>query len=76
MVKTGGDSEDFGRAFVRCDDGPQTVHLLVVSEVFDPVGAAGGRRGNVPLDRGVTLPVQTLQPVEPAASIFTEHLLK
>lgn len=55
IVKAVGDSEDVGYAFVRCDDGPQAFQLLVVPEVSDPVGTAGGRRGNVPLDRGVTL---------------------
>lgn len=33
----------------------------------DPVGAAAGRGGNVPLDRGVAQATFALQPVEPAA---------
>lgn len=68
IVKTADDREDSGRALVRRDDGQEPFHLFVVSEVSDPVGAAGGRRGDVPLHRGLTLPVGTLQPVEPAAT--------
>lgn len=46
-----------------------------MSEVFDPVGAAGRQRGNVPLNRRVTLPVRTLQPVKPAARHVKESLV-
>lgn len=67
IVKAGCDLEDIGHAFVRRDDGFQVSQLFVVSEVSDPVGAAGGRQRDVPLHRGVTLPVRTLQPVKPAA---------
>lgn len=68
VVKTGGDPEDLGRAFVRRDDGSQATQLFVVSKVFDPVGAAGRRRRDVPLHSGLALLVHTLQPVEPAVT--------
>lgn len=67
IVIAGGDLEDVGHAFVGIDDGLRESPQHVVSEVSDPVGAAGGRRRDVPLHRGVTLPVRTLQPVKPAA---------
>lgn len=66
VVKTGGDPEDLGRAFVWRDDRSQTTQLFVVSKVFDPVGAAGRRRRDVPLHSGLALLFHTLQPVEPA----------
>lgn len=57
IIKAGSDSEDVSCAFIWCDDWSQAFHLFVVSKVFDPVGAAGGRQGNVPLDGSVTLSV-------------------
>ena len=51
------DGEDVGAALVSCDEGPEADHLLIVSEVLDPVGALLGRGGDVPLHRGVALSV-------------------
>lgn len=70
-VKTSGNTEDIWRAFIWCDDWPQTFHLFVVTKVFDPVKSTGSWWWNVPFNCGVTLPVGTLQPVEPATR--TQH---
>lgn len=68
VVEAGGDGEDVGHALVRRDDGSQAFQLLVVSEVPDPVGAAGRRRRDEPLHRHVAALVRAPQPVEPAAA--------
>lgn len=75
IVIAGGDSEDVGRAFIRGEDDLQAFQVFVVSEVFDPVEAAGGRGGDVPLDGGVTLPVGALQPVKPADMHQISHFI-
>lgn len=64
--KTWSDPEDVWCALIWCDDWLQTFHLFVVTKMFDPVKPTGSRQWDEPLHCGVTLPVGTLQPVEPA----------
>lgn len=71
VVKTAGDGEDVGRPFVRLED---VLLLFEVSEVFDPVGAAGRRRRDEPIHGGFTALERTLQPMKPAERRPTQTL--
>lgn len=81
LVGAAGDPEDVGHPLVGRDEGLPAHPLLVVPQVFDPVGAPGGREGDVPLDGGVALLVRSLQPVEPetkftssAWTVYVQHI--
>ena len=71
VVKAVGDGEDVGRPFVRLED---VLLLFEVSEVFDPVGAAGRRRRDEPIHGGFTALERTLQPIKPAERRPTQTL--
>ena len=66
MVEASANSERSGAALVGLDHRQQNLPLLKMAEVSDPVMAAGGGGGDVPLHRGVATAIRTLQPMKPA----------
>ena len=60
-----GDPENVGGSLVGSDGRYESLPLLEVSKMADPVGACLSRARDVPLHRGVAMLVCSLQPVEP-----------